>query len=216
MRRRFVRHPRRYAGDRPVGLRNNDQFSTTVGILPGNEHGLAAPGMKRIVNPPLDRVLVGSMSLLRRAAGISVSLFNASTSANALPAAFGHDSLAIEPSCHLIRFSPPTLIEHGTMARGVANFLEMYSAQANGWRQPSGTRDHCARDQYYRRSGRYARLAEPKPYIHTRKGRRDCFTGQYGSEGTPLREGRHARFRSAKRELGCRRSARRSVSPRFL
>src|SRR6266850_1276168 len=64
-----IRHPRRYAGDRPVGLRNNDQFSTTVGILPGNEHGLAAPGMKRIVNPPLDRVLVGSMSLLRAAPG---------------------------------------------------------------------------------------------------------------------------------------------------
>src|SRR6516225_3637181 len=67
MRRRFVRHPRRYAGDRPVGLRNNDQLSTTVGILPGNEHGLAAPGMKRIVNPPLDRVLVGSMCLFRAA-----------------------------------------------------------------------------------------------------------------------------------------------------
>src|SRR5438132_4429878 len=65
MRRRFVGHPRRYAGDRPVGLRNNNQFSTTVGILPGNEHGLAAPGMKRIVNPPFDWVLVGSMSLLR-------------------------------------------------------------------------------------------------------------------------------------------------------
>src|SRR6202022_4134429 len=69
MRRRFVRHPRRYAGDRPVGLRNNDQFSTTVGILPGNEHGLAAPGMKRIVNPPFDWVLAGSMSLLRAALG---------------------------------------------------------------------------------------------------------------------------------------------------
>src|SRR5260370_16587595 len=69
MRRRFVRHPRRYAGDRPVGLRNNDQFSTTVGILPGNEHGLAAPGMKRIVNPPFDWVLVASMSLLRAALG---------------------------------------------------------------------------------------------------------------------------------------------------
>jgi hypothetical protein len=64
MRRRFVRHPRRFAGDRPVGLRNNDQLSTTIGILPGNEHGLAAPGMKRVVNPPLDRMLAGSMSLL--------------------------------------------------------------------------------------------------------------------------------------------------------
>jgi hypothetical protein len=64
MRRRFVRHPRGYAGDRPVGLRNNDQFSTTVGVLPDNEHDLTAPGMERVVNPPLDQVLVGSMSLL--------------------------------------------------------------------------------------------------------------------------------------------------------
>jgi hypothetical protein len=73
MRRRFVRHPRGDAGDRPVGLRNNDQFSITVGILPGNEHGLAAPGMERIVNPPLDRVLAGSMSLLRAATGCPAS-----------------------------------------------------------------------------------------------------------------------------------------------
>src|SRR5271156_4349730 len=65
MRRRFVCHPRRYASDRAVGLRNNDQLSTTVGILLSNEHGLAAPGMKRVVNPPLDRVSAGSMSLLR-------------------------------------------------------------------------------------------------------------------------------------------------------
>src|SRR5207245_5530783 len=65
LRRRFVCHPRSYARDRAVGLGNNDQLSTTVGILPGNEHGLAAPGMKRVVNPPLDRVSAGSMSLLR-------------------------------------------------------------------------------------------------------------------------------------------------------
>src|SRR5437764_11223676 len=65
LRRRFVCHPRRYASDRAVGLRNNHQLRTTVGILPGNEHGLAAPGMKRVVNPSLDRVLAGSMSLLR-------------------------------------------------------------------------------------------------------------------------------------------------------
>jgi hypothetical protein len=67
MRRRFVCHPRGYAGDRPVRLRNDDQLSTTVGVLPDNEHGLTAPGMERIVNPPLDRVLAGSMSLLRAA-----------------------------------------------------------------------------------------------------------------------------------------------------
>src|SRR5258708_25629653 len=67
MRRRFVRHPLGYAGYRPIGLWNYDQLSTTVGVLPDNEHGLAAPGMKRIVNPPLDRMLAGSMSLLRAA-----------------------------------------------------------------------------------------------------------------------------------------------------
>jgi hypothetical protein len=50
---------------------HNDQLSATVGILPGNEHGLAAPGMKRVVNPPLDRMLAGSMSLLREVLGRS-------------------------------------------------------------------------------------------------------------------------------------------------
>src|ERR1700720_3894268 len=65
MRRRFVRHPRGYAGYRPVGLRNYDQLCTTVGVLPDNEHDLAATGMERVVNPPLDQVLAGSMSLLR-------------------------------------------------------------------------------------------------------------------------------------------------------
>ena len=33
MRRRFVRHPRGYAGDRPVGLRNYDQLSFLVSVL---------------------------------------------------------------------------------------------------------------------------------------------------------------------------------------
>src|SRR5262245_58951443 len=64
-RRRFVRHPRRYAGDRPVGLRNDDQLSITVGVLPENKHTLAATRMERVVNPPLNKVLAGSMSLLR-------------------------------------------------------------------------------------------------------------------------------------------------------
>src|SRR5260370_22478640 len=59
MRRRFVCHPRGYAGDRPVRLRDDDQLSTTVGVLPDNEHGLATPGMERIGNPPLHRVLAG-------------------------------------------------------------------------------------------------------------------------------------------------------------
>jgi hypothetical protein len=31
----------RYAGYRPIGLRNYDQLSTTVGVLPDNEHDLA-------------------------------------------------------------------------------------------------------------------------------------------------------------------------------
>ena len=69
MRRRFVRHPCGYAGDRPVGLRNYDQLETTVGVLPDNEHVLAATGMELVVNPPLDRVLAGSMSLLRAGLG---------------------------------------------------------------------------------------------------------------------------------------------------
>src|SRR5262249_22357447 len=69
-RRRFVRHPRRYAGDRPVGLRNDDQLSITVGVLPENKHTLAATRMERVVNPPLNKVLAGSMSLLRAAPGL--------------------------------------------------------------------------------------------------------------------------------------------------
>src|SRR5215831_14120365 len=68
MRRRFVRHPRRYASHRPVRLRNYDQLSTAVGVLPEDEDDLAATGMERVINPPLCRVLAGSMSLLRRAA----------------------------------------------------------------------------------------------------------------------------------------------------
>jgi tetratricopeptide (TPR) repeat protein len=51
------------------GSRNDDQLNTTVGILPDDVHGLAAPGMERVVNPPLDRMLAGSMSLLRAAPG---------------------------------------------------------------------------------------------------------------------------------------------------
>src|SRR6516164_11475542 len=67
MRRRFVRHPRGYAGDRPVGLRNYDQLETAVGVFPDDEHVLAATGMELVVNPPFDRVFAGSMSMLRAA-----------------------------------------------------------------------------------------------------------------------------------------------------
>src|SRR5260370_21037490 len=69
MRRRFVCHPRGYAGDRPIRLRNDDHLGSTVGVLPDDEQGLATPRMERIVNPPLDRVLAGSMSLLRAKPG---------------------------------------------------------------------------------------------------------------------------------------------------
>src|SRR5437879_2677403 len=69
MRSRFVRHPRGYGGDRPVRLRNDDQLSTTISVLLGNEHRLTAPRVKRIENPPLDRVLTGSMSLFRAEPG---------------------------------------------------------------------------------------------------------------------------------------------------
>jgi hypothetical protein len=65
MRRRFVRHPRRYAGHRPITLRNYNQLSTTVGVLPDNEHDLAATGMERVINLPLYQVLAGRMSLLK-------------------------------------------------------------------------------------------------------------------------------------------------------
>jgi hypothetical protein len=57
---RFVRHPRGDASDRSVGLRNDNQIGATVGVLPDNEHRLAAPRMERIVDPPLDWVLAGS------------------------------------------------------------------------------------------------------------------------------------------------------------
>jgi hypothetical protein len=62
---RFVRHPRGNAGDRSVGLRNDDQIGAAVGVLPDDEHRLAIPRMERIVDPPLDRVFVGSLSLFR-------------------------------------------------------------------------------------------------------------------------------------------------------
>src|SRR6266446_2531239 len=111
MRRRFVRHPRRYAGNRPVGLGNNDQLSTPVGILPGNEHGLAAPGMKRIVNPPLDRVLAGSMSLLRAVPGSRGYRFSARAGGWQSYAAYADIGIsAIIPSARLFRVidrSPP-------------------------------------------------------------------------------------------------------------
>src|SRR6266436_6633734 len=66
MRRCLVHHPRRYAGARPVRLRNDDELDAAIGESPDYQYGLAAPGMERIVDPPLDRVFVGSLSLFRR------------------------------------------------------------------------------------------------------------------------------------------------------
>src|SRR5215472_13092174 len=68
MRRCLVHHPRRYAGARPVRLRNDDELDAAIGESPDYQYGLAAPGMERIVDPPLDRVFVGSLSLFRTAA----------------------------------------------------------------------------------------------------------------------------------------------------
>jgi hypothetical protein len=65
LRSRFVRHPRGDAGDRSVGLRNDNQIGATMGVLLDDKHRLAAPRMERIVDSSLDRVLAGSMSLFR-------------------------------------------------------------------------------------------------------------------------------------------------------
>jgi len=69
MRRCLVHHPRRYAGARPVRLRNDDELDAAIGESPDYQYGLAAPGMGRIVDPPLDRVFVGSLSLFRALQG---------------------------------------------------------------------------------------------------------------------------------------------------
>ena len=68
-RRRFFDHPCGDAGDRSVGLRNDHQFDAAIGESPGDEHRLAASRMKRIVDPPLDRVVAGSMCLFRATPG---------------------------------------------------------------------------------------------------------------------------------------------------
>src|SRR5438477_5116634 len=122
LRRRFVCHPRRYASDRAVGLRNNDQLRTTVAILPGNEHGLAAPGMKRVVNPSLDRVLAGSMSLLREGTGTSASAASR-FSVRAFQPLVGHGNRDRWPfaSDNINAFQP--LIGHG-------NFMNTQLAEA--------------------------------------------------------------------------------------
>jgi len=69
LRSRFVRHPRGDGSERSVGLRNDNQIDATVGVLLEDKHCLAEPRMERIVDPSLDRVLAGSMSLFREAPG---------------------------------------------------------------------------------------------------------------------------------------------------
>ena len=68
-RRRLVCHPRGYIGDRSVRLRNGDQLGAAVGIPLEDEHGFATPGVERVVDLPLNGVLVGSMSLFRAGPG---------------------------------------------------------------------------------------------------------------------------------------------------
>src|ERR1700757_1057825 len=70
MRRCLVHHPRRNAGARPVRLRDYNELDAAIGESPDYQYGLAAPGMERIVDPPLDRVFVGSLSLFREAAAL--------------------------------------------------------------------------------------------------------------------------------------------------
>jgi hypothetical protein len=60
-RRRLVRHPCGYTGDRSIRLRNDDPLRATKRVLLGDEHDLAVPGVERVMDPGLDRVLVGSM-----------------------------------------------------------------------------------------------------------------------------------------------------------
>src|SRR5262249_5447363 len=64
-RRRLMRHPFRNAGNRTIGLRDDDQINASISIAPLNEHGLATARMERIRDPRLDRLLVGSLSLFR-------------------------------------------------------------------------------------------------------------------------------------------------------
>lgn len=54
---RFVDHRRANVGHRAVGLRNDDQLRTTIGVSSDNAYGLTAPRMKRIEEPSLDWVL---------------------------------------------------------------------------------------------------------------------------------------------------------------
>ena len=58
-----------YAGERTVGLQNNDELDASVFEPPGNQHRLPAPRVEPIVDPSFDQVFVGSMSPFRARAG---------------------------------------------------------------------------------------------------------------------------------------------------
>jgi hypothetical protein len=64
-----VRHPFRNAGDRSVGLQNDNEIDAAICESPENRHILAAARMERIRDPYLDRVLAGSLSLFREEPG---------------------------------------------------------------------------------------------------------------------------------------------------
>jgi hypothetical protein len=63
----FVRHPFRDAGDRPVGLRDDNEIDAAICESPVNRHILATARMERICDPYLNLVLAGSLSLFRAA-----------------------------------------------------------------------------------------------------------------------------------------------------
>jgi hypothetical protein len=55
----FVRHPFRDAGDRSVGLRDDNEIDAAICESPVNRHILAAAWMERICDPYLNLVLAG-------------------------------------------------------------------------------------------------------------------------------------------------------------
>jgi hypothetical protein len=65
----FVRHPFRDAGDRSVGLRDDNKIDAAICESPVNRHILATARMERIRDPYLNLVLAGSLSLFRAAPG---------------------------------------------------------------------------------------------------------------------------------------------------
>jgi len=65
----FMGHPFWDAGDRFIGLRDDNEIDAAICESPENRHSLAAARVERIRDPHLDRVLAGSLSLFREALG---------------------------------------------------------------------------------------------------------------------------------------------------